>query len=103
MSTSPLPLNALAPGHLLLNHLEQAVLRIDAKQTDATDYVTDATQVLEPLPLTTEEYATTRNRLRNTAHYLNLCEWGAAHYEIQLVCGWLRLFNHNYKRISAII
>ena len=46
--------------------------------------------LLESLPLATDEYSTATNRLRNAHRYLVSHERGAARYERQLLSGSLR-------------
>jgi hypothetical protein len=47
-------------------------------------------ELLDALPLTTEEYGVARNRLRNASRYLRSGERGAAQYELGLLFGSLR-------------
>jgi hypothetical protein len=42
---------------------------------------------VDALPLSTSEYAVTRNRLANTHRYLQAGEHGAARYELLLIRG----------------
>ena len=102
MSTSHKPLNSFVPGHDLLDRLQQSERRIDTRQADAANHVAQAVQVLESLPLSTEEYGMALNRLRNCVHYLKQGEWGAAGYENRLVYTWLRSLIYGHDVTSAV-
>lgn len=64
-----------------------ASLRRDAEIVAELQEVCD---LLESLPLSTDEYQTAKNRLRNAHRYLVSQERGAARYELNLLAGSLR-------------
>jgi hypothetical protein len=75
--------------HELLDAVEHllASLRRDAEILADLQAVRD---LLDSLPLATDEYHTAKNRLRNAHRYLVSHERGAARYELKLLAGSLR-------------
>lgn len=75
--------------HELLVTVEHllASLRRDA---EIVAELQDVCDLLESLPLASDEYQTAKNRLRNAHRYLVSQERGAARYELNLLAGSLR-------------
>lgn len=72
--------------------LRQAIehLLVNLHRPDVPNDVQDVRDLLDSLPLATDEYATALNRLRNAHRYLVSQERGAARYELRLLAGSLR-------------
>lgn len=60
------------------------------RDTEIVAELQEVCELLESLPLATDEYQTARNRLRNAHRYLVSQERGAARYELKLLAGSLR-------------
>jgi hypothetical protein len=69
-----------------IEHLLQCLHRESA----VLDDLQEVRDLLDSLPLASDEYATAFNRLRNAHRYLVSQERGAARYELQLLAGSLR-------------
>lgn len=64
--------------------------------TEQAESLQDLGALLETLPLTSGEFATAHNRIRNARRYLQASEPGAARYELRLLACLLKnqLDNH---------
>ena len=59
-------------------------------QQDLLEELQAIRQMLDSLPLATDDYSTASNRLRNANRYLDSRARGAAGYELRLLAGSLR-------------
>ena len=73
----------------LLQTVEHLLLYI-RRDSEVLVELQQVRDLLESLPLATDEYSTATNRLRNAHRYLVSKERGAARYELQLLSGSLR-------------
>lgn len=71
----------------------QYLLRAIHRDQDVLDELQQVRDLLDSLPLTSGEYGTATNRLRNAHRYLVSKERGAARYELQMMTGMLRQDN----------
>lgn len=62
-----------------------AVIAAGILPHDSTDRFVEVYSLLEALPLTTDEFAIAKNRLRNTVAYLHSGERKASLYELRLL------------------
>ena len=65
------------------------VLRSMQRGSDVIERLQQVREILDSLPLPTDEYATAFNRLRNAHRYLVSQERGAARYELALLAASL--------------
>ena len=68
----------------------EQVLRSLQRGADVIDRLQQVRELLDSLPLPTDEYSTAFNRLRNAHRYLISQERGAARYELALLAASLR-------------
>ena len=65
-------------------------LRCLHRKSAVLDDLQEVRDLLDSLPLASDEYATASNRLRNAHRYLVSQERGASRHELQLLAGSLR-------------
>jgi hypothetical protein len=75
--------------HELLRTIEH-LLKSLHQEAKVMDDVQEVTDLLDSLPLASDEYGTASNRLRNAHRYLVSQERGAARYELKLLANSLR-------------
>ena len=73
----------------LLDTVEHLLTSI-RRDCEVLEELVEVRNLLDSLPLATNEYATAANRLRNAHRYLTSQERGAARYELNLLAGSLR-------------